>query len=32
VRLFLLHTGQQGIWVGPVIMHTHHASRSERQV
>jgi len=29
VRLFLLHTGQQGIRVGPVLGHTPHASRPE---
>ena len=28
VRLFRLHTGQQSIWVGPVIVHTPHTSRT----
>src|SRR5262249_42738783 len=32
VRLFLLHTGQQDIGVGPGIVHTHYASRPARPV
>ncbi len=32
VRLFLLHTGQQNIGVGPATVHTPHASRLERKL
>jgi hypothetical protein len=32
VRLFLLHTGQQDIGVGPGVVHTPHASRLEHKL